>query len=100
MPSRLAIAALHCWAERAEDTDWPQILGLYDLLERSYPSAVVIPESGRRGGHGAGPGQAALAIVDALAQAGDLEGYHLLHAARADLLRRSGSLAPGRGELS
>src|SRR5579863_6959164 len=36
-----AIAALHCTAARAEDTDWPQILGLYDLLERSFPSAVV-----------------------------------------------------------
>ncbi len=88
-----AIAALHCQAERAEDTDWPQILGLYDLLERSYPSAVVSLNRAVAVAMVQGP-QAALAIVDALAQAGDLEGYHLLHAARADLLRRSGSLAP------
>ena len=36
-----AIAALHCQAARAEDTDWPQILRLYDLLERLQPSPIV-----------------------------------------------------------
>jgi RNA polymerase sigma-70 factor (ECF subfamily) len=87
-----AIAALHCQAERAEDTDWPQILRLYDLLERLYPSAVVSLNRAVAVAMVHGP-QAGLAIVNGLAEAGDLEGYHLLHAARADLLRRSGSLA-------
>ena len=84
-----AIAALHCQAERAEDTDWPQILSLYDLLERSYPSAVVSLNRAVAVAMVHGP-QAGLAIVDGLAKAGDLGGYHLLHAARADLLRRLG----------
>jgi RNA polymerase sigma-70 factor (ECF subfamily) len=85
-----AIAALHCQADRAADTDWPQILGLYNLLESSYPSAVVSLNRAVAVAMVHGP-QAALAIIDDLAAAGDLEGYHLLHAARADLLRRSGS---------
>jgi RNA polymerase sigma-70 factor (ECF subfamily) len=83
-----AIAALHCVAVRAEDTDWPQILGLYDLLERSHPSAVVSLNRAVAVAMVRGP-QAGLEIVDALA--GDLPDYHLLHAARADLLRRLGS---------
>jgi RNA polymerase sigma-70 factor (ECF subfamily) len=87
-----AIAALHCQAERAEDTDWPQILRLYDLLERLYPSSVVSLNRAVAVAMVHGP-QAGLAIVNGLAEAGDLEGYHLLHAARADLLRRLGSLA-------
>lgn len=82
-----AIAALHCQAERAEDTDWPQILSLYDLLERSHPSSVVSLNRAVAVAMVHGP-QAGLAIVDALAEAGLLDGYHLLHAARADLLRR------------
>jgi RNA polymerase sigma-70 factor, ECF subfamily len=84
-----AIAAVHCRASRAEDTDWRQIVQLYDLLERMQASpvvslnravAVAMAEGPRRG----------LEIIDALA-AGDLADYHLLHSARADLLRRSGS---------
>jgi RNA polymerase sigma-70 factor (ECF subfamily) len=86
-----AIAALHCQAERAGDTDWAQILNLYDLLESTYPSAVVSLNRAVAVAMVQGP-QAGLAIIDELAEAGDLEGYHLLHAARADLLRRSGSL--------
>ena len=85
-----AIAALHSTAARAEDTDWPQILGLYDLLERSYPSAVVSLNRAVAVAMVQGP-KAGLAIIDWLAS--DLEGYHLLHAARADLLRRSGSFS-------
>jgi len=85
-----AIAAEHCRAARAEDTNWPEIVRLYDRLEQVQPSPVVSlnravavamaerPESG-------------LALIDALAASGDLDGYHLLHAARADLLRRIGS---------
>ncbi|HXI90760.1 MAG TPA: RNA polymerase sigma factor [Blastocatellia bacterium] len=85
-----AIAAVHCQATRAEDTDWHQIVRLYDLLESQHPSpivslnravAVAMADGLRRG----------LVLIDALAAAGDLDEYHLLHAARADLLRRVGS---------
>jgi RNA polymerase sigma-70 factor, ECF subfamily len=85
-----AIAALHCQAERAEDTDWPQIVRLYDLLERLDPSPIVSLNRAVAVAMVDGP-QTALALIDALA--GDLDGYHLLHAARADLLRRIGSSA-------
>jgi RNA polymerase sigma-70 factor (ECF subfamily) len=85
-----AIAALHCQAARSEDTDWPQILRLYDLLERVQPSPIVSLNRAVAVAMVEGP-QAALAIVDSLAASGDLDGYHLLHAARADLLRRAGA---------
>jgi RNA polymerase sigma-70 factor (ECF subfamily) len=84
-----AISAVHCEAARVEDTDWAAILRLYDLLQRVQPSPVVrlnravavAMAEGRRQG---------LALIDELAASGELEGYHLLHAARADLLRRIG----------
>jgi RNA polymerase sigma-70 factor (ECF subfamily) len=84
-----AIAALHCQAARSEDTDWPQILSLYDLLARLQPSPIVALNRAVAVAMVEGP-QAALQIVESLAAAGDLDGYHLLHAARADLLRRAG----------
>jgi RNA polymerase sigma-70 factor (ECF subfamily) len=85
-----AIAALHCQAGRPEDTDWPQIVRLYDLLERRQPSAVVSLNRAAAVAMVEGP-RRALELVDALAAAGDLDRYHLLHAARADLLRRLGA---------
>jgi RNA polymerase sigma-70 factor (ECF subfamily) len=85
-----AIAAVHCQAARAEDTDWPQIVRLYELLERVQPSPVVSLNRAVAIAMVDGPGPA-LALIDALAATGDLDGYHLLHAARADLLRRLGS---------
>lgn len=85
-----AIASLHCQAARAEDTDWPQILRLYDILARQVPSAVVSLNRAVAVAMVNGP-RAGLEIIDQLAQGGDLDGYHLLHAARADLLRRLGS---------
>jgi len=85
-----AIAAVHCRAARAEDTDWPQIVGLYDLLERLQPSPIVSLNRAVAVAMVEGP-MPALALIDALAATGDLDGYHLLHAARADLLRRAGS---------
>jgi len=85
-----AIAALHCEAARAEDTDWPQIVRLYDLLERLQPTPIVSLNRAVAIAMVDGP-QPALALIDALAASGDLDGYHLLHAARADLLRRVGS---------
>jgi RNA polymerase sigma-70 factor (ECF subfamily) len=87
-----AIAAQHCQAERAEDTDWPQIVRLYDLLERLQPSPIVSLNRAVAVAMVDGL-QPALALIEALAATGDLEDYHLLHAARADLLRRMGSRA-------
>jgi len=86
-----AIAAAHCQAARAEDTDWPQIVRLYDLLERVQPSPIVSLNRAVAVAMAEGP-SAGLALIDALATADDLANYHLLHAARADLLRRLGSL--------
>jgi RNA polymerase sigma-70 factor (ECF subfamily) len=85
-----AIAAVHCEAARPEDTDWPQILRLYDLLEVAQPSPIVSLNRAVAVAMVQGP-QPALALINALAASGALDGYHLLHAARADLLRRSGS---------
>jgi RNA polymerase sigma-70 factor (ECF subfamily) len=80
------IAAMHCQAARFEDTDWAEILRLYDLLQRIDPSPIVALNRAVAVAMVAGP-QAGLALIDALSD-GDLHGYHLLHAARADLLRR------------
>ncbi len=85
-----AIAALHCEAARAQDTDWPQIVQLYDLLERLQPSPIVSLNRAAAVAMADGP-RPALEIIDALAAGGELDNYHLLHAARADLLRRLGS---------
>jgi RNA polymerase sigma-70 factor (ECF subfamily) len=85
-----AIGATHCQAARPEDTDWRQILRLYDLLERVQPSPIVSLNRAVAVAMVDGPAQA-LALLDALAATGDIDGYHLLHAARADFLRRMGS---------
>ena len=87
-----AIAALHCQASRAADTDWPQIVSFYDALERLQPTAVVALNRAAAVAMVQGP-KAALALVDELAAGGELDHYHLLHAARADLLRRLGAAA-------
>jgi RNA polymerase sigma-70 factor (ECF subfamily) len=87
-----AVAALHCQAARAEDTDWPQILRLYDLLERLQPSAIVSLNRAVAVAMVHGP-RPALMLIEELAAAGDLDNYHLLHSARADMLRRLGSSA-------
>jgi len=84
-----AIAAMHCRAARAEDTDWPQILRLYDVLERLQPSPIVSLNRAVAVAMAHGP-RPALAIMDKLAASGGLDKYHLLHSARADLLRRAG----------
>src|SRR5258705_485017 len=87
-----AIAALHCQAARAEDTDWPQIVRLYDLLERLQPSPIVSLNRAAAVAMADSP-KSALVLIDALTAAGDLDRYYLLHSARADLLRRLGSRA-------
>ena len=85
-----AIAALHARAPRPEDTDWPQIAALYAALHAATPSPVIALNRGVAVAMADGPA-AGLRLVDPLAD--DLDGYHLFHAARADLLRRSGDRA-------
>ena len=87
-----AIAAVHCRASRAEDTDWSQIVRLYDVLEQMQPSPIVELNRAVAVAMLEGP-RTGLALIDALAASNDLEKYHLLHAARADLLRRLGGFA-------
>jgi RNA polymerase sigma-70 factor (ECF subfamily) len=80
-----AIAALHARAPRPEDTDWPQIAALYGRLVRMTASPVVALNRAVAIAMADGPARG-LPLVDALA--GDLDGYHLFHAARGELLRR------------
>ena len=82
-----AIAAEHCKAARAKDTDWRQIMRLYDQLERLQPSPIVSLNRAVAVAMAENP-QSGLAIIDAIATDGELDHYHLFHAARADLLRR------------
>jgi RNA polymerase sigma-70 factor, ECF subfamily len=84
------IIALHCQAPQARDTDWPQIVRLYDLLEQVQPSPIVALNRAVAVAMAQGP-QAGLALIDALSANDSLANYHLMHAARADLLRRLGS---------
>jgi RNA polymerase sigma-70 factor (ECF subfamily) len=83
-----AIAALHAQAARAEDTDWPQIAALYALLLRLHPSPVVALN------HAAAVAmerlERGLRLIEQLEATGELDGYHLLPAAKADVLRRLG----------
>ena len=87
-----AIAAAHCRAPRAEDTGWPQIVRLYDALDRLQPSPIVSLNRAVAVAMAEGP-ERGLELIDVLAASGDLDDNHLLHAARADLLRRLGSRA-------
>jgi RNA polymerase sigma-70 factor (ECF subfamily) len=77
------VNAVHADAARAEDTDWRQIVALYDLHLAVAPSPIVALHRAVAVGEVEGP-EAALAIVDGLA----LDAYYLMHAVRADLLRR------------
>lgn len=85
-----AIASEHCRAERPEDTNWGLILRLYDLLGRIQPSPIISLNRAVALAMVEGPA-AGLEQIDQLAADGQLGEYHLLHAARADLLRRKGS---------
>ena len=84
-----AIAAVHARARTAEETDWPQMVGLYDALLTLQPSPIVELNRAVAVAMRDGP-PAGLKIVDELLQRGELTGFHLFHAARADLLRRHG----------
>jgi RNA polymerase sigma-70 factor (ECF subfamily) len=84
-----AIAAVHAAATEADSTDWAQIAALYDLLVRLDPSPVVELNRAVAVAMRDGP-QAGLTLIEALLARGELEEYHLAHAARADLYRRLG----------
>lgn len=86
-----AIAALHAGARSYADTDWPQILTLYDELLRVWPSPVVALNRAVAVARVDGPG-AALAQVEALEREGRLARYRYLPATKADLLRRLGRI--------
>ncbi|MEU3243735.1 RNA polymerase sigma factor [Streptomyces sp. NPDC006875] len=87
-----AIAACHTTAATAAETDWADIAGLYGELARLVPSAVVRLNRAVAVGMAEGPA-AGLALVAELEGTGELDGYHLLAATRADLLRRTGRAA-------
>ena len=82
-----AIAALHDGAASARETDWPEIALLYDALATIEPSAVVELNRAVAVAMVEGPARG-LDLIDGIAARGELVDYHLLHAARADLLRR------------
>jgi RNA polymerase sigma-70 factor (ECF subfamily) len=84
-----AIAALHARAPSYRDTDWPQIAGLYEVLLRISPSPVIELNHAAVVSMVDGPGRA-LDLIDALEARGGLNGYELMPAVRADLLRRLG----------
>jgi RNA polymerase sigma-70 factor, ECF subfamily len=90
-----AIAALHAGAARAEETDWSQISFLYSALLRYLPTPVVELNAAVALAMAEGP-EAGLAWMDRLASCEALADYHLLPAARADLLRRAGRLEEAR----
>jgi RNA polymerase sigma-70 factor, ECF subfamily len=84
-----AIAALHARAPSYRDTDWPQIAGLYEVLLRISPSPVIELNHAAAVSMVDGPARA-LDLIDALEARGGLDGYELMPAVRADLLRRLG----------
>jgi RNA polymerase sigma-70 factor, ECF subfamily len=91
-----AIAALHAEAATPGDTDWSEIIGLYDLLLRITPSPIIALNRTVAVSQLQGP-DLALQHLDELLAGGQLEGYQLAHAARADFLRRLGRHAEARG---
>jgi RNA polymerase sigma-70 factor (ECF subfamily) len=90
-----AIAALHVRARDKADTDWRQIMGLYEVLLRLNPTPVVELNRAAAVSMVDGP-QRALDLVDSLAARGAAAGYHLLHAARGNFLARLGRSAEAR----
>lgn len=84
-----AIGAVHAQAPNAAATDWAQIVALYDVLLRAEPSPVIELNRAVAVAMRDGP-SAGLALIDALLARGDLDNYHLAHAAHADLCQRLG----------
>ena len=90
-----AIAAVHAGARRAGDTDWTEIVRLYDRLIAADPSPVIELNRAVAVAMRDGP-EAGLALIDAILSRGDLADYRLAHAARADLCRRLGRTEAAR----
>jgi len=90
-----AIAAVHAEAPDAAKTDWAQIVGLYDVLLRAEPSAVVELNRAVALAMRDGP-LAGLELIEAILNRGELTGYHLAHSARAELCRRLGRTEEAR----
>jgi RNA polymerase sigma-70 factor (ECF subfamily) len=84
-----AIAAVHSDAQAAAETDWAEIVGLYDVLLRANASPVIELNRAVAVAMREGPA-AGLALIDSILKRGDLEDYYLADSARADLLRRLG----------
>ena len=85
-----AIAAEHCRAREAQDTDWRQIVAFYDRLQTLQPTPIILLNRAVAIAMADGPAQG-LALIDQIIAGGELDDYYLLHAARADLLRRLGA---------
>ncbi|HEU5408231.1 MAG TPA: RNA polymerase sigma factor [Nitrospira sp.] len=90
-----AIAAVHAEAASILETDWAQIVALYDLLLRADPSPIIALNRAVAVAMRDGPAKG-LELVDELLEGGELAGYHLAHAARADLCRRLGKSSEAR----
>jgi len=90
-----AIAAVHAEAPGTIETDWAQIVALYDLLLRVEPSPIVELNRAVAVAMRNGPSRG-LELVDELLARGELANYHLAHAARADLCRRLGKNTEAR----
>ncbi len=90
-----AIAAVHAEARTPEETDWPQIAGLYDVLLRVIPSPVIELNRAAAVAMRDGP-QAGLTLIDAILARGELTDYPFAHSTRADLCRRLGRLDEAR----
>jgi RNA polymerase sigma-70 factor (ECF subfamily) len=90
-----AIAAVHAEAKSADKTDWTQIAALYGVLSDLQPSPIVSLNNAVAVAMSEGP-EHGLRLIDGLGAAGDLENYHLYHAARADLLRRMNRYSDAR----
>lgn len=90
-----AIAAVHAEAPSTPETDWAQIIALYDLLLRADPSPIVELNRAVAVAMRDGPAKG-LELVDELLAGGELADYHLAHATRADLCRRLGKKVDAR----
>jgi RNA polymerase sigma-70 factor (ECF subfamily) len=90
-----AIAAVHAEATTPNDTDWREIVGLYDILLALSPSPIVALNRAVAVAMRDGP-EVGLAALDTLLAGGELDGYQLAHAARADFCRRLGRHAEAR----
>lgn len=90
-----AIAAVHAQSKSTGDTDWSEIVGLYDVLLRAMPSPVVELNRAVAIAMRDGP-EAGLGLIEAILDRGELANYHMAHAARADLCRRLGRFKESR----